>query len=88
MSKVLNDTFSFGPFADASAGVNELASNLYFAYLFQQSHKYYMELQSEYEKALRLGEEDKISQAAHEIQLYEGVFNLTLSYSADDELES
>tara|TARA_R110000824_G_scaffold136474_2_gene300125 strand:+ start:1236 stop:1499 length:264 start_codon:yes stop_codon:yes gene_type:complete len=87
MSANSHNGFSFGPFASASAGVNELANNLYFAYLFDQSHKYYMELQSEYEKALLLGEEEKISRAAYEIQLYEGVFNLSLSYNSD-ELES
>jgi hypothetical protein len=79
--------FVLGPFASASHGVDELANNLYFAYLFDQSSKYYLKLKNEYDEALLANDQDLISRAAYEMQLYEGVFDLTFAYNYD-ELES
>ena len=73
--------------ASASAGIDQLAENLYFNYLFEESIKKRNELQKQYEIALYKNDAEALAQAKYEIELYEGVFNLTLSYNFN-ELES
>ena len=81
------DSILFGPMASASAGIDQLAENLYFNYLFEESIKKHNELQKQYEIALYKYDAEALAQAKYEIELYEGVFNLTLSYNFN-ELES
>ncbi len=73
-----------GPLASASAGIDHLAENLYFSYLLDESVKRHSALQQEYENALHKDDADAVAQAKYEIELYEGVFNLTLSYKYDE----
>ena len=83
-----NDSMSLpGPMASASLGIQQLGENLYFSYLLDESVRRFAELQDEYEKALKTNNKDAISQTKFEIEVYEGIFNLTLSYNFD-ELES
>ena len=83
MSKNNYDMWMCGPMASASAGI-ELAQNLYFSYLLDESVKKQHALQAQYEQALKANDEAGISQTRYEIELYEGIFNLTLSYNFDE----
>jgi hypothetical protein len=81
------DSLLVGPLSRPSGGVGQIAENFYFNYLFEESIKKRNALQEEYEEALRANDTEVARRAKYEIELYEGVFNLTLSYNFD-ELES
>lgn len=82
-----SQNFKIGPFASASVGVDYLAENLYFSYLFYESVEKHKKLEEEYAVALLQNDEEAITKAKYEIEMYNGIFNLTLSYNFD-ELES
>ena len=73
-----------GPMASASFGIEDLARNLYFSYLLDESVKKQFALEAQYEQAIKENDEPAISQMRHEIEIYEGIFNLTLSYNFDE----
>jgi len=75
--------FIHGPFASASINADEFSENLYFAYLFEESIKHRAELDQAYEDALKKNDTALLSRAQNEIDLHEGLFNLTLTYNSD-----
>jgi|TARA_R100000808_G_C2107733_1_gene122790 hypothetical protein len=87
MSRTSKNYFDFGPFASASIGLDHFAENLYFSYLFHESVEKHKKLEEEYDIALQNNDEEAITKTKYEIDLYNGIFNLTLSYNFD-ELES
>tara|TARA_Y100000817_G_C16847046_1_gene540475 strand:- start:750 stop:1013 length:264 start_codon:yes stop_codon:yes gene_type:complete len=87
MGRAKDYAMMYGPLGSASAGIEHLAENLYYSYLLDESVKKHRELQQEYEDALLQNDAQALAQAKYEIELYEGVFNLTLSYNLG-ELES
>jgi hypothetical protein len=82
-----SQNFKTGPFASASAGLDHLAENLYFNYLFYESVEKHKKLEEEYAIALLQNDEEAISRTKYEIEMYNGIFNLTLNYNFD-EMES
>jgi len=82
MSKNHTKYFTSGPFASASVGIDFLAENLYFSYLLNGSIDHHRELEAKYEIALKHDDEEEITRVKHEIDLYNGVFNLTLTYNS------
>jgi len=83
----ISDDLICGPLASGSASVEELAKNIYFAYLFDESVKRHEALQKKYKLAVEEKDEDAMSKTQSEIEYYDGLFNLTLSFNFD-ELES
>ena len=80
--------FNTGPFASASFALDEFSNNLYFAAMLDSSLKRHQEIQRDLQAALLSNDEEAMQKSKKELDLYEGVFNLTLSYNLFEELES
>ena len=88
MSGRYDDYLSTGPFAKATMGVDTFANNIYFTYLFDESVKKHQELEKEYLRACEENDEVAMTQMQYEIDFYNGIFNLTLTFNNFNELES
>jgi hypothetical protein len=87
MNNRAKDAFTVGPFASSSLNLDFFAENLYFSYLLSESVEKHVALEKEHELAIAAEDTAAITKAKYEIDLYNGIFNLTLAYNFD-ELES
>ena len=85
--KISPPFFTCGPFASASFGVDDFSSNLYFAYLFQDSLKKQQEIKEEL-LVLPEGDEEDILHKKSQLEYLEAIFTLQLSIAADHEVDS
>ena len=80
--------FNEGPFASASLALGDFSNNLYFSAMLEMSIQKHQEIQRDFEIALMSNDEEAMIQKRKELEMYEGVFNLTLSYNLFEELDS
>lgn len=80
--------FETGPFASASMNVDVLSSNLYFSYLLEESLAQHLQSQEKFEKALLTNDIELMEQTKHHLDYLEGIFNLALTFTSHEELES
>ena len=79
--------FEFGPFASASLNM-DVFSSMYFYYLFGESVKNHLQLQRDVKMATEQEDQKMALEKKTELEYYEGLLDLTLSYNMLDELES
>jgi len=80
--------FSTGPFASASYSLEDFSLNLYFSAMLESSLQRHREIEKSMEEALLANDEEAVAKSRQELDAYEGIFNLTLSYNLFEELES
>lgn len=80
--------FSTGPFASASYSLEDFSLNLYFSAMLESSLQRHREIERSMEQAILENDEEAIAKSKRELDMYDGVFNLTLSYNLFEELES
>lgn len=80
--------FSTGPFASASYSLEDFSLNLYFSAMLESSLQRHREIERSMEQAILENDEEAIAKSKRELDMYDWVFNLTLSYNLFEELES
>ncbi len=77
-----------GPFGKSAKVLEDFASDIYIAYLFDDSLKRQAELEEAYESALLKDDKELAQLRKSELELMEGVYRLSFSMFRVDELVS
>jgi hypothetical protein len=80
--------FSSGPFASASYSLEDFSLNLYFSAMLENSLQKHQQIERDVQAALLADDDEALAKSRKELDMYEGIFNLTLSYNLFEELES
>ena len=82
------NSVGIGPFGKSAKVLEDFASDIYVAYLFDDSLKRQKELEEAYESALLKDDKELAQLRKSELDLMEGVYRLSFSMFRVDELVS